>query len=545
MSNDEIASILGNYSKLVALHGGNSFQVGAYQAAAFNINKKISVPLSELTESELRDIPQIGKSVVSKIVELNETGSFESYIEVLAKTPPGVVEMLNIRGLGPKKVKLIWEEMGIETVGELLDACRQNRLAKTKGFGAKTQEQVLESIEFSLVSKDKIHWAKAHKIVLQINEALTKLFSDSDFTWVGDYARKCQTITELHLLINISYKRVAKMNFSNLGLPLEEKEDNIFEAFFNGDFPVRVQFSNDLIWDGYTQTTPTEVQVAIGLNPANVSSEYELFQANGIGYIVPELREVANLRWMKEVDDLVVYDDLKGCVHNHTTYSDGINTLPEMANACIENGWQYFGVSDHSQTASYAGGLKEEDVLKQWKEIDQLNAGYSDFKIFKSIESDILSDGSLDYPEEVLKGFDFVVASIHSNLKMDKDKAMRRLISAIENPYTRILGHMTGRLLLMRDGYPVNHSKIIDACAANGVVIELNAHPYRLDMDWRYIHEAMEKGVMISINPDAHVTTGLLDMQYGIHVARKGGLTPEMCLNAKNQAEFTKWVSEK
>lgn len=545
MTNDEIAIVLGNYGKLLALHGGNSFQVGAYQAASFNIKKKITAPLHSLSESELRDIPQIGKSVVGKIVELNEKGSFDSYIEMLSKTPTGVVEMLNIRGLGPKKVKLIWEEMGIETVGELLDACRQNRLANTKGFGEKTQAQVMESIEFSLVSKDKIHWAKAHKIVLQVNAALDKMFSSSDYQWVGAYARKCQIIDGLELLINRSYKRVAKMNFGNIGLPLEEKEDEVYETFFNREFPIKVCFSDDLAWDAYLQTTPLEIQDELNLKPVPSASEEDLFQVNGVPYIIPELREIENISWMKNSKELIAYTDFKGCVHNHTTYSDGMNTLTEMADACIANQWQYFGVSDHSQTASYAGGLKEADVLRQWKEIDELNAGYTDFKIFKSIESDILSDGSLDYPEEILKGFDFVVASIHSNLKMDQDKAMFRLINAIENPYTRILGHLTGRLLLMRDGYPVDHAKIIDACAANNVVIELNAHPYRLDMDWRYIHQAMEKGVLISVNPDAHVTTGLLDMQYGVHVARKGGLTAEVCLNAKDVTSFEQWVRSK
>ncbi|MDB4347746.1 helix-hairpin-helix domain-containing protein [Bacteroidia bacterium] len=545
MTNDEIATILGNYGKLVALHGGNSFQVGAYQAASFNIKKKITTPLDSLSENELREIPQIGKSVVGKIVELNEKGSFDSYIEMLSKTPVGVVEMLNIRGLGPKKVKLIWEEMGIETVGELLDACRQNRLANTKGFGAKTQAQVMESIEFSLVSKDKIHWAKAHKMVMQVNAALDKMFSSEDYQWVGEYARKCQIVEGLELLINSSYKRVAKMNFGNIGLPLHEKEEDVFETFFNGEFPIIVRFSGNLVWDTYTYITPSEIQDELKLLHIPSATEEELFKRNDLSYIVPELREIENISWMKEAKNLIEYADFKGCVHNHTTYSDGMNTLTEMAEACIQNKWQYFGVSDHSQTASYAGGLKEADVLRQWNEIDQLNAGYTDFKIFKSIESDILSDGSLDYPEEILKGFDFVVASIHSNLKMDEEKAMMRLINAIENPYTRILGHLTGRLLLMRDGYPIDHTKIIDACAANNVVIELNAHPYRLDMDWRYIHQAIEKGVLISINPDAHVTTGLLDMQYGAHVARKGGLTAESCLNTKDVTSFEQWIRSK
>jgi DNA polymerase (family 10) len=217
-----------------------------------------------------------------------------------------------------------------------------------------------------------------------------------------------------------------------------------------------------------------------------------------------------------------------------------------MANFCIQKGYDYFGVCDHSKTAVYANGLSIEHVLKQHQEIDELNKTYhNQFKIFKGIESDILGDGSLDYPEEILKQFDFIVASVHANLKMTEERATERLIKAIENPYTTILGHPTGRLLLSRPGYPINHKKIIDACAANNVCIELNAHPYRLDIDWRWIPYCLSKGVMISINPDAHHTEGLLDMYYGVCVARKGMLTQEHCLNTKTLTELSAYFSSK
>ncbi|MFY8185649.1 MAG: PHP domain-containing protein, partial [Bacteroidia bacterium] len=234
----------------------------------------------------------------------------------------------------------------------------------------------------------------------------------------------------------------------------------------------------------------------------------------------------------KAEPSLIQFTDLKGCLHNHSTYSDGLNSIEEMANECIRLGYEYFGISDHSQTAVYAGGLKPEKVIQQHVEIDALNKKLAPFKILKGIESDILSDGSLDYEEDILKLFDFVVASIHQGFKMDEEKATNRIIKAIENPYTKILGHPTGRLLLARPGYPINHKRVIDACAANGVAIELNAHPYRLDVDWRWIPYCMEKSVMVSINPDAHEKTGIGDMYYGVCAARKGMLSVGNCLNA-------------
>jgi DNA polymerase (family 10) len=273
------------------------------------------------------------------------------------------------------------------------------------------------------------------------------------------------------------------------------------------------------------------------------NSEEEVYESIGLTYIEPELREGRNeilLAKSNQLPELIEYEDLRGPLHNHSQWSDGQNTIEEMALWCINKGYSYLGMADHSKAAFYAQGLSEERVYAQQKEIDALNLKYPNFKIFKGIECDILNDGSLDYDNDVLKTFDYVVASVHSNLKMTEEKAMMRLLNAIENPYTTILGHPTGRLLLMREGYPINHKKIIDACAANGVHIEINANPYRLDIDWRYIDYAMEKGVMLSINPDAHELDGFLDMYFGTLVARKGGLTKEACLNCLETDDILK-----
>jgi DNA polymerase (family 10) len=255
--------------------------------------------------------------------------------------------------------------------------------------------------------------------------------------------------------------------------------------------------------------------------------------------------DLAEWHFSQKPEDLVALKDIKGVVHNHTTWSDGVDTLKDFVEACIEKGYEYTVISDHSKNAHYAGGLKEEKVLRQMKEIDALNKKVKPFKIFKSIECDIRVNGDLDYEEELLEQFDLVIISIHQLLKMDEEKATRRLIKAIENPYTTILGHMTGRLLLIRPGYPVNYKKVIDACAANNVVIEINANPYRLDMDWRQIPYALKKGVMISINPDAHSIKEIDNIQWGVSAARKGGLTRDKTWNAMPLKKIEQWIRNK
>jgi DNA polymerase (family 10) len=274
-------------------------------------------------------------------------------------------------------------------------------------------------------------------------------------------------------------------------------------------------------------------------------SEGEIYQTLQLPYIEPELREGTFEFSLTSSPNLLEMSDLKGCLHNHSTYSDGKNSLLQMSQACIDMGLEYFGICDHSQTAFYANGLTEERVIQQHHEIEKLNQQLAPFKIFKGIESDILPDGRLDYPDDILKTFDFIVASVHSGLKMDKEKATARLIKAIENPYTSILGHPTGRLLLRREGYPLDFEKVIDACVANQVVIEINASPWRLDLDWRWVHIAIEKGAMLSINPDAHEIAGLKDMYYGVWVARKGGATPAHILNTKSLKEIELFFANK
>lgn len=535
MDTESIASALKLTAQLMELHEENPFKIKSLSNAAFKLDKT-GIDLNGKTVDELATIDGVGKSIAQKIIELQQTGTLKELQALLEKTPAGVVEMLGIKGIGPKKVGQLWRELGVESGGELLYACHENRLVDLKGFGAKTQEQVKKAIEFRMASSGKYHYATAEPVAARALEFVKEKTGATLISLTGEIRRKCEIIQEIEIVV-ASDKPIDMSGFEN-----------------EHQIPVVIQTCNPIVYyDALFESTASPAHLrqleTLPVNRVpNPDSEAMIYRSFGLDYIDPELREGNGeilLAQQRKLPRLIELMDLKGILHNHSNWSDGMNTLREMAEHCRKLGYEYFGICDHSQSAFYANGLKPDRVHEQWKEIDALNAELAPFKIFKGIESDILSDGRLDYEDDVLAGFDFVVASVHSNLKMDKEKATARLITAIENPYTTILGHPTGRLLLSREGYPIDHKKVIDACAANEVIIELNAHPYRLDIDWRWIPYCIEKGVMISINPDAHEKEGLMDMYYGVCAARKGMLTREMCFNALTRDEIATYFSKR
>lgn len=544
MDNYEISTVLSSYAKLMDLHQDNDFKIKALNNAAFTLKKMIE-PLADIPKENWTQVRGIGKTVVGNIAELYDTGEIKDLNELMEKTPPGVIDILKIKGLGPKKARVIWLDLEIESLDELYNACRENRLVEAKGFGAKTQEDIIKNIEFLLASSGHFHYARIHDFVMDLMSKLNEDMPEERFELVGEMARKCNTIEQIDVLSTASPDEFGQL-LNTYG----------FESSLNGLYKndagikVMLHYSSEEEFDlndFILSAAPAHLEL-IGFEEMEFETEEEVYASREYPEIPLVMREGLNeLNWIKqyEPEDLIEFEDIKGCLHNHSTYSDGLHSLKDMAGACVKMGLEYFGICDHSQSAFYANGLKPDRVEEQWAEINEINAKTDKIKIFKGIESDILNDGRLDYEPEILKGFDFVVASVHSNLKMDEKTATERLIKAIENPFTRILGHPTGRLLLMRAGYSINHIKVIDACSANNVVIELNAHPYRLDMDWRYIYEAMEKGVMISINPDAHQTEGLLDMKWGVCSAQKGGLTKGMTLNAMDLNTFENWIISK
>lgn len=543
MNNAQIADLFKLHSQLMDINGANSFRSQSYSIASFRIDK-MSVNLADLSEEELINTQYIGKGLAGKIREIADTGSFKDLDDLLASTPKGVIDMLQIKGIGPKKIQVLWKELNLTSVGELYYACKENRLTGLKGFGVKTQDKIIESIDFMMANSNWFHYARVEELAINILDDLNDAEGITQASMTGQIRRKAEVVDSLDFVIDaFDYSAIIHK------WDLHEEDDRLTGTINNVPIHIYIasgtDFTKVLFKTTATEDHITKLNISIPSFPAD---ENEIYKENGLPYIEPEMREgVAEIAYAKagKMPTLIEYTDLRGILHNHTTYSDGANTLKEMAEFCKKEGYEYLGICDHSKTAVYANGLDVDRVYKQQEEIDKLNIELGPFKIFKGIESDILGDGSLDYDNEVLANFDFVVASVHSNLTMNEEKANERVIKAIENPYTTILGHPTGRLLLMRKGYPIDHEKVIDACAANNVVIEINANPYRLDLDWRWIDYALNKGVMLSINPDAHSTKGYSDMYYGTCVARKGGLTKEMTLNALTAEQIGTYFAER
>jgi len=537
------------------LHEVNPFKIKSVANASFKVDK-LPFPVAGKTLAELEKVDGIGKSMAAKIHELVETGTMTDLEDLLAATPEGVVEMMGIKGIGPKKVAIIWKDLGIENIGELYYACNENRLIEAKGFGLKTQEEIRKAIEFRMASNGKFLYAQIAQEANDLLDKIKTVFVGALVEFAGEYRRLCEIISELVIVLGSRDQQLAVDTFSQSEIL---KNISLNDNHISGELPngllvdivcvEKRDFYKELFLQTGNEEHITAVLGRINDEIDQPASEELIYTKAGLEFIKPELREGDTFIERAESNNLpqlISYNDLKGTLHNHSTWSDGVNTIEEMALYCRDTlKLEYLGMCDHSKSAFYAKGLSIERVLQQQEEIDHLNKKLDGFKIFKGIESDILNDGSLDYPDEILKKFDFIVASVHSNLKMDEEKATARIIKAVENPYTTILGHPTGRLLLSRKGYPIDYKKVIDACAANNVVIEINANPLRLDLDWRWHQYALEKGVWLSVNPDAHRKEGFLDMHFGVLVARKGGLSKEMCLNALSLPEITQVFGKK
>ena len=527
------------------LHGENTFKIRSY-SNAFMTLRKLQKPLADMSEEEIGQIKGVGKAISGKVRELVETGQMQTLNKYLEKTPAGVVEMLSVSGFGPKKVKTVWEDLGVESVGELLYAVNENRLIELKGFGQKTQDDLKQKLEYFQRTRNYFHYASLEQAAEQITAYLQeKLGEETPVSLTGAIRREAITLDGIDVLVGQT--ELSNTVFGE-SLIRETAKGQVIHARSAEDYPVRIhlcapeEFPQTL----FRTTATAEFMEAFGADLPDADTEAALFAKAGIPVIDPVLRESA---WAVEraregaLPTLLTEEDIKGVVHSHSTYSDGMNTLREMAEYSRDQGYEYLVITDHSKSAFYANGLQPDRVRQQMDEIDALNQELAPFRIYKGIESDILNDGSLDYEEDTLGLFEVIIASVHSNLRMDEAKATERLLRAIAHPRTTMLGHPTGRLLLSREGYPIDHQRVIDACAEHRVAIELNANPYRLDLDWTWIPYALEKGVWISVNPDAHSTAGIHDIHYGVRAARKGGLSADTCLNTMGLAGFSDWLT--
>ena len=562
-----IVATLEEIAVLLELSGANPFKSRAFENGARALQSYEGDLGEGLKSGEIAAIKGIGKSLLAEIEALWKTGKSPAHEELKQQVPAGLVEMIRIPGLGPKRARELHEKLGIASVGELEYACRENRLLKLPGFGEKSQAKVLSGIEYIrrfsgryLVS-DALGQAEALLAKLQKHKGVQKIELG------GSLRRRKETIGDIDILIATDEPEAVSEYFVKLpGVAEvigsgETKSSVRLDSGIQVDLRVvpRASFAFALHYFTGSKEHNTALRQRAkdrglklneyGLVPIEggdsivAADEAELFAALGLRYIEPEMREdqgeIAAAE-TGELPDLLELGQIRGALHNHSTWSDGANSIEEMARAAKALGWEWIGLSDHSQTAFYAHGLKPDDVLRQQEEIDAVNAKLKGITVLKGIESDILPDGSLDYDEKILARFDFVVASVHGNFGLSVEKQTERCVRALENPFTTVLGHPTGRLLLAREGFAVDMDTLIATAAESGACIELNANPHRLDLDWRELRKAKRAGVLLSIGPDAHQVEGLADIRYGVALARKGWLTRGDVLNTRSLTEVRK-----
>jgi DNA polymerase (family 10) len=584
MTKNEIADILAEIGTLMELKGENPFKVRAYSAGARAIEGLEREDFEKLmAEGTLRTVKGIGEALAAKISELHATGRLEFLDRLKATIEPGLVEMLRIPSLGPKKIAALRRELGITSISELEKACRDGRVAALDGFGEKTQEKLLAGIANREAYSRRHHWWYAAEAAEPILAGLRSLPQVERAESAGSLRRGMETVGDLDFIVAASEVAPVVDWFTG--------QAGVKEVTAKGDTKASVRLGSGLQAD--LRIVPSEQfafalhhftgskdhnvlmrQRALerglslsewGLVPAEgegtardkaerhesrkAADEKAIFAALGLSYIPPELREgmgEIEVAEKGEIPRLVELSDIRGAFHNHTTESDGSNTLAEMAAAAQALGWDYLGIADHSKSSRQAKGLSEERLLRQLDEIAALNASRR-FKtrVFAGTECDILPDGSLDFEDALLAKLDYVVTSVHSVFSQDEATMTARIVRALEHPRTTMLGHLTGRILLEREPYRLDAAKVIDAAIANGVVIELNASPHRLDMDWRLWRRAAERGLECSVNPDAHDTAGLAFIRAGVNSARKGWLARENVVNTLPLAKMEAWLAKK
>ncbi|MBF0170038.1 MAG: DNA polymerase/3'-5' exonuclease PolX [Nitrospinae bacterium] len=569
---DRIVAVLGEASVALEILGENPFKVRAYAGAARALDALDADLDTLIAEKRLTDIKGIGKGLAEKIVDLRRDGADPEIDLLMRRVPSGIFEMLAIPGFGPKKAKAVWEKLGVTTVGELEYACNENRLIELPGFGEKTQEKILVGIRALARYAGRRLRARAADEAARLLAFVESHPSVVRAAVAGSFRRGLETVKDIDLVASSADPTAVMAAFvkadgveevigagstkasvrlaSGLQADLRVVGDDEFPHtlhHFTGSKAHNIELRSYAKKKGFALN---EYALTRGDETIRVADERELYATLGLAYIPPELREghgeiAVAARGGRPWSDLIAPADITGIFHCHTVASDGKNTLEEMAAACRDRGWAYLGVSDHSRAASYAGGLSIDELARQGEEADRVMERFPGLTIYKGIESDILPDGSLDYPDDVLDKLDFVIASVHSGFVADEKKMTDRIVTAVKNPFTTMLGHLTGRLLLTREGYPVNVPKIIEACAEHRVAIELNANPHRLDLDWRHLRAAVDAGVVIAVNPDAHRIAGLDHVAEGVMAARKGGLAPRHVLNAWAPAAVAQWLKGK
>ncbi|NNE91151.1 MAG: DNA polymerase/3'-5' exonuclease PolX [Verrucomicrobiales bacterium] len=565
MTREDLAKTLENIAQLLELKGENPFKVRAYRGGAEVVNSFAGDIVQKAKDDDLKGIKGIGDALQQKLHELASTGKLEYYENLKSEFPDTIFELFSIQGLGPKKVKAVYEQLDVDSVVKLKEAAESGAIAGLSGFGKKSAEKILEAIEFRETNAERFRLGDVADPVEMILDALKSHPDCLRCEAAGSYRRSKETVHDIDILVATD-KPESIMRFfvdndwtesvlvdggtkSSIriadGLQVDLRAVSNAEyacalAYFTGSKEHNVAMRGRALSRGYTlneyRLAPKEGSDREA--PDDFQDESALYEFLGLDFIPPEMREnTGEIEAAEEgeLPKLIERENLRGTFHNHTTASDGRNTLAEMGDAAIELGLQYLGIADHSKSSFQANGLDEERLRSQMAEIADLNAKYTadgvKFRIFSGSEVDILRDGSLDFEDDLMAELDYTVASVHNAMTLSESEMTKRILSAVENPHVTMLGHLTGRLLLKRDPYAVNVSEIIDACVETGTIIELNCNPWRLDMDWRWWKHATEQGVKCSINPDAHRCSDLQFLHFGIQIARKGWLTRENVVN--------------
>ncbi len=568
MDRESVIAILDEIAILLELKGENPFKSRAYSNAARALEAD-GRDISQLVVSgELGKVNGIGAGLTEKITELVQTGKLAYYLQLKSEIPDGVLEILRVPGMGPKKVRAVYTELGVDSLGSLEYACRENRLVTLPGFGSKTQQKVLEGIERLKKFRERHLLDMALIEAGRLADYIRQSPNATRVEIAGSLRRRRETIKDVDILVTavnpeavmnhfVAYPEVETVTGHG-----ETKSSIVLNTGINADLRVvrQDQFAYALHHFTGSREHNTEMRsrarkMGLKMNeyglfkddeqPIECADEQSLFQELGLQYIPPELRENTGeieAAERGEIPTLIEPGDVRGIFHVHSNYSDGSMTLERIAAIGRSLGYEYVGIADHSQSARYAHGLEPERVIEQHREIDEVNKGADGFRLLKGIESDILKDGSLDYSDDILEQFDFVIASVHSNFNLSEREMTERILKALRNPFVTMLGHPTGRLLLAREPYPVDLEAVLECAAENGVAVEINANPHRLDLDWIHCKRAKALGVRIAICPDAHDEEGFEDTAYGVAVARRGWLERSDIINTMALTEVTAWL---
>jgi DNA polymerase (family 10) len=563
MTAEHMADVLRNIARLLELKGENPFKIRAYNTGADIVANFSGDIVALAKDGKLTGIQGLGDALQQKLHELATTEKLEFYDKLTAEFGEGLIELFQVQGLGGKKIKALHEQLGVRSLADLKRVCEDGSAAKLAGFGQKTVQKLLESISFRESHAEEFRQEQVVPVAMRILDLLRTHPDVSRVEVAGSYRRAKETVHDLDFLVATRQPQSVLADFvkmvgvsqvlghgdtkasvvldSGVQCDLRVVSNEEFACalvYFTGSKEHNILLRSRALDRGWSLNEYSLTPTGKGTSspPPRCMEEADVYRALDLDFIDPEMRENTGEITAAEqgkLPKLVELGNLRGCFHNHTTASDGSASLREMAEAAHELGWQYLGIADHSKSSFQASGLDEVRLRQQIDEIRELNTAFADvgFHLFAGSEVDILKDGTLDFPDDVLAELDYVVASVHNIFTLSEAEMTKRIIRAIENPYVTMLGHLTGRLLLERPGYAVNVPAVIEAAAATGTIIELNSNPWRLDMDWRWWKLAKEKGVKTSINPDAHSTRGLQDVFYGIRMARKGWLSKEDVVN--------------